>query len=282
MLLSRRDLACWREVPGRRHHPVMIVLVVALRRPATLAVVASAMACASNPPSPAPVSTTVPGPPATAQPARRQPNEVRWVRSSAEYRAIALQLYRTAGVRVAELSRGRATGSWAVVLDADETVLDNSEYQRRRAALDSGYTEATWSSWVRERAATAVPGAVEFLRGVRGAGGRVAIVTNRADSLCAPTRENLRGVGIDADLVLCQPSGESDKNPRFGRIENGTAAPNVPPLAVVAWVGDNIQDFPQLRQTARDDAAALAMFGDRYFILPNPMYGSWERLPERQ
>ena len=270
--------------PGSGSSPSsgMIVLAPALRRSATLVgLLAAVVACASAPALPAPVSPTVPGLPASAQPVRRQPNDIRWVRSSAEYRAIALQVYRTAGVRVAEMSRGRAAGSWAVILDADETVLDNSEYQRRRAALDSGYTEPTWSAWVRERAAIAVPGAVEFIRGVRGAGGRVAIVTNRADSLCAPTRENLRGVGVDADIVLCQPSGESDKNPRFGRIENGTAAPNVPPLAVVAWVGDNIQDFPGLRQTARDEAAALAMFGDRYFILPNPMYGSWERLPER-
>jgi acid phosphatase len=238
--------------------------------------VAGLAACA------APGRSVVPGEAPNTVPLRPTPNDIRWVRLSAEYRAITQQVYRAALERVIALAGDRSAGTWAVVLDADETVLDNSEYQRRRTALDSGYTEPSWSAWVRERAARAVPGAVEFIRGVRAQGGRIAIVTNRADSLCAATRENLRALTIDADLVLCQASGESDKNPRFRRVENGTAAPGVGPLAVVAWVGDNIQDFPGLRQTARGDSAALADFGNRYFILPNPMYGSWERLPERQ
>ena len=82
-------------------------------------------------------------------------------------------------------------------------------------------------------------------------------------------------------MLLCQPPGPSDKNPRFQRVQQGTAAPGVPALTVVAWVGDNILDFPALTQSARDDAAALANFGVRWFVLPNPMYGSWERLPDR-
>jgi acid phosphatase len=166
-----------------------------------------------------------------------------------------------------------------VILDADETVLDNSEYQRRLAVTGASYAEPTWSAWVRERAATAIPGAAEFTRRVRSSGGRIAIVTNRADSLCAATRENLAAAGIETDLVLCQLPGESDKNLRFTRIQNGAAAASVPALTVVAWIGDNIQDFPRLTQSARSDSTALAEFGRRYFLLPNPMYGSWERLP---
>jgi predicted secreted acid phosphatase len=112
---------------------------------------------------------------------------------------------------------------------------------------------------------------------VRELGGRVAIVTNRADSLCAATRENLAAVRIQADLVLCQRPGESDKNLRFQRIQAGAAAASTPALAVVAWIGDNIQDFPRLTQAARGDTAALGEFGRRYFMIPNPMYGSWDR-----
>lgn len=239
-------------------------------------VLAVAVACAGRTPSPATGEAA-----AASAASRRQLNDLHWVRASAEYRALTLQVYRVATERVTALARGRANGSWAVILDADETVLDNSEYQRRRSAVDSGYTEPTWSAWVRERAARPVPGAAQFVRAVRAAGGRVAIVTNRADSLCAPTRENLRTAAIETDIVLCQIPGESDKNPRFRRVQDGTAAPGIPPLAVVAWVGDNIQDFPALGQSARDDPAALADFGERYFLLPNPMYGSWERVPER-
>ena len=88
-------------------------------------------------------------------------------------------------------------------------------------------------------------------------------------------------MGIDADIVLCKPEGESDKNPRFRRVETGSAAPSIAALVVLQYIGDNIQDFPSLTQSARGDSASLAQFGRRYFVLPNPMYGSWERNPDR-
>lgn len=212
---------------------------------------------------------------------RRLPNEVKWFRTAAEYRALTRQTYEIATSRLLELSRGLPNQGWAVILDADETVLDNSEYQRRRSMVDSGYTEATWAAWVNERAAPAVPGAPEFTRAVHTAGGRIAIVTNRADSLCASTRINLQTAGIEADLVLCQTPGPSDKNPRFQKVQNGTAAAGVPPLTVVAWVGDNILDFPGMSQASRNDPRALDAFGTKFFILPNPMYGSWTDNPDR-
>lgn len=242
-------------------------------RGVTIAAFALVSACArSVSPAPRPI-TSVPS-------VRQLPNDVRWFRTSAEYRALARQAYRVAADRLPELSRALAPQSWAVVLDADETVLDNSEYQRRRVVMDSGYTESSWAAWVNERAAPAVPGAPELTHTVHALGGRVAIVTNRADSLCAPTRVNLGSAGIEADVVLCQPGAESDKNPRFRRIQNGTAAPGIPALTIVAWFGDNILDFPNMSQAARNEPRALDEFGKRYFILPNPMYGSWQQLRE--
>ena len=230
-------------------------------------------ACATSPQR----TPTRPAPSSTLAPSRPLPREIRWFRNSAEYRALAVLVYRDAADHLPALTQGLAPQTWGVILDADETILDNSEYQRRRALLDSGYTEATWLAWVRERAAGAIPGAVEFTKLVRSMRGRVAIVTNRADSLCAPTRENLQSIGVEADIVLCQLPGESDKNLRFQRIQSGAAAASIPALTIVEWLGDNIQDFPRLTQAARSDSTALAEFGRRYFVLPNPMYGSWER-----
>jgi acid phosphatase len=138
-----------------------------------LLVAASLAACATAAP-PAPVA-------APAPPAAPLPGALRWVRRSAEYRALARQTYAFAALRLAELARGRPAGTWAVILDADETVLDNSEYERRRAIVDRGYADASWAAWVREQAAGAVPGAASFTTTVQHLGGRVAIVTNRAD-----------------------------------------------------------------------------------------------------
>ena len=220
----------------------------------------------------APAARTAPAPAATPEFSLA----LRWMRRSAEYRAATRQTYRLAEQRLAELAPAVEPGHWGVILDADETVLDNSGYAVRRESLDSGYTEASWTAWVREEAAGTVPGAVAFTRRVHALGGRVVIVTNRADAVCGETRATLRKVGVDADAVLCQPADASDKNPRFARVENGTAAPGLPPLAVLEWVGDNIQDFPWLTQAVRGDTATYALFGRRYFVLPNPDYGSWQ------
>jgi 5'-nucleotidase (lipoprotein e(P4) family) len=243
-----------------------------------MAIAAAGIACAA-PVSTSSVSTT----PASTAPVSRSaatrplPNDIRWFRGSAEYRALTTQAYRMAAEKLPELARGLPAQSWAVILDADETVLDNSEYQRRRFMLDSAYTDASWANWVNERAAPAVPGAPEFTRRVHELEGRVVIVTNRAEPLCAATRANLETAAIAADLVLCQPAGVSDKNPRFQAVQQGTASSGMRALTVVEWVGDNILDFPALTQSARTEPNALAEFGHRYFILPNPMYGSWQQ-----
>jgi 5'-nucleotidase (lipoprotein e(P4) family) len=169
-----------------------------------------------------------------------------------------------------------------VVLDADETVIDNSTYQLERSRVGLGFTDETWDAWVRREEAGALPGAGEFIALVRSLGGRVAIVTNRTEAQCPATRSNFMKLGILVDVMLCRPPESSDKNPRFAAVREGRAAEGIPALEIVMWVGDNIQDFPALTQSLRDAAAsALADFGTRFIVLPNPMYGSWERTPIR-
>jgi predicted secreted acid phosphatase len=79
--------------------------------------------------------------------------------------------------------------------------------------------------------------------------------------------------------MLCKPdTGPSDKNPRFEAVARGTTPAGLPPLEVVAFVGDNINDFPGQSQAIRGQGdQAFTDFGERFFMLPNPMYGSWER-----
>lgn len=208
------------------------------------------------------------------------PNAIHWYRNAVEYRAIAREVYRLATEQVTRQAEGLPSGSWAVIMDADETVLDNSEYQRRNAVRGTSFNQETWYAWAREQAAPPVPGAPEFTRTVQRLGGRVAIVTGRDQAICPETEANLRAAGVAVDVVLCRADPAfSDKNPRFRALADGTARAGLPPLLIIAWVGDNILDFPGLDQAA--DASALEPFGTRYFMLPNPMYGSWERLPRR-
>jgi 5'-nucleotidase (lipoprotein e(P4) family) len=201
---------------------------------------------------------------------------------SAEARATRLQAYRRAGERLHEMAAaGQLSGDWGVILDCDETVIDNARYQRERAELGVGYSGPSWIEWVERQQATAIPGAVDFLAEVRGLGGRVVFVTNRKAQIeCAPTVANLDAIGLRADAVLCR-TATSDKNPRFESVADGTAAADLPPLEVVMWVGDNILDFPGLSQEMRHEQdGAFADFGDRFILIPNPMYGSWEKNEE--
>ena len=228
-----------------------------------------AAACAAPP-----ATSTAPAP---APGVGAAPPSIHWVRGSAEHRALFLQIYRGAGVQLEQDAGALSRGGWAVILDADETVIDNSQYQLERARAGLGYSDSSWNDWARREAAPALPGAAEFTSRVRALGGRVVIVTNRAEAVCDATRANLRAVGILADLVLC---GSGDKNPRFAAVARGSAPSTLPPLRVVMWVGDNIQDFPGAGQQLRAAAdSAFARFGSAWIMLPNPMYGSWERTP---
>lgn len=198
-----------------------------------------------------------------------------WYRNSAEQRAIFEQTYRVAFDAARSLSSGLEQGTWAVILDVDETVLDNSEYERRLVDGGRAYDGRSWHDWVLEEAAPALPGAKTFIDRVRSElGGRIVLVTNREQSECEATASNLKRVSISFDLILCDGDGTRDKNGRFRAVAEGTDGYG--PLNVVLWIGDNIQDFPSLTQR---NPGNLADFGVRYFLLPNPMYGSWTSVP---
>jgi predicted secreted acid phosphatase len=143
--------------------------------------------------------------------------------------------------------------------------------------VDSAFTSESWAEWVFQEVAGPIPPAFEFVRVVQEMGGHVVIVTNRDEVLCESTRANLERLGLVPDLVLCRLPGEPEKNQRFQRVQRGTASPDLPALSVVAWIGDNIQDFPGFTQEDRGDPSTFAAFGHLYFVVPNPMYGSWER-----
>jgi 5'-nucleotidase (lipoprotein e(P4) family) len=220
----------------------------------------------ANRPQPAPVPTAT------------EPDGIRWVRTSAEYKAATLQAYRVATAFIEAESRGKAAGSWAVILDADETIISNVTYQLERAKQGLGYSPESWGMWVRRREATPVAGAAGFLARVRALGGRIAVVTNRLQSECADTIAVFEKYSLVYDAMLCRQDGTpSDKNPRFESVARGQTPAGSSPLEVVAWVGDNILDFPRLSQTSvASNEASLAPFGGRYILVPNPMYGSWQ------
>lgn len=243
---------------------------------ASVLVAACAPATAATPTASAPTPVSAP-----SRGAATLTSDVHWARNSAEHRAIYLEVYRMAADRLPALVATRRDGTWGVILDADETVLDNSEYEVSRVPFGGTYDPAAWTAWVLQGRAPALPGAPQFTARVHELGGKVVIVTNRTEAECAATRTNLAQVAIVADLVLCR-GATGDKNPRFQAVQSGTAQAGFPAIAVLEWIGDNIEDFPALKQTVRTlPDSAFSHFGNDYFALPNAMYGSWQSNPKQ-
>lgn len=208
---------------------------------------------------------------------RRQPLQLHWVRGSAEYRAILSQTYALATERLERLAANKQAGTWAVALDADETVISNSLYQKELFESGEKYAPKSWSAWVERQEATALPGAKQFLEHARRLGGKIAIVTNRKAPECDDTEANFRALKLPFDVILCR-TAESSKEARWQSVQDGTTRAGLPPLEIVLWLGDNIEDFPGWNQ-AKQNSGDFADFGDKFLVIPNPMYGSWPDNP---
>ncbi len=170
---------------------------------------------------------------------------VDWVANNPEWGEKAEEVYALATDYVEEVASERPANSWAVVLDIDETVLNNVDYQIRRERLGEGYTPESWSNWTAEKSATLVPGAKEFIERVNALGGHVALVTNRADTQQLWTEENLAAVGLERNedfrvlLTKAEPDGASEKDARYELVPAMLAVQGYPDVEIVAYIGDN-------------------------------------------
>ena len=229
-------------------------------------------------------------------------NAVAWMQTSVEYRALSEQTYRAATEQLDKalkekhwdalvpeergftLDDRRAAGlKPAVVLDVDETVLDNSPYQARMIRDDADYDEVTWAQWVAEKKAKPLPGVVDFAKAANAKGVTLLYISNRAVHLKEATLANLRAAGLpvaDDSVFLglgtvvegCEQAG-SEKNCR--RRLAGQK------YRVLMQFGDQLGDFVQILANtpeARADLSAkyAGWWGQRWWMLPNPTYGSWE------
>lgn len=217
-----------------------------------------------------------------------------WTQTSVEWRASCVQAYRTAERMLDKAKRDKSwtaaveqTGKFrklppAVILDIDETVLDNAPGQARQVRKGSDFIPADFSAWVMEAKAEAIPGAAGFCRYAHERGVRVFYVTNREAKEEAATRANLTRLGfpVDAreDAVLCRGEkpewNTSDKTARRKELASRHR--------ILLLIGDDFGDFlggvrvsiPRRKELA---APYESYWGTRWIVLPNPSYGSWEQ-----
>lgn len=204
---------------------------------------------------------------------------VLWTQSSGEARALAFQAYNFARILLDQdlrANRRRGRKRPAVVVDVDETVLDNSPYQAWIIKERKSYPEK-WTAWINRSEAEAVPGAVDFLKYARQRGVRVFYVTNRKQEEKEGTRANLLKLGFPdvSDETLLVRTDDSSKEPRRLRIAEK--------YRIVLLIGDNLNDFAEVFEQSKTVASRIAaanqskaLFGTRFIMLPNSMYGDWE------
>jgi 5'-nucleotidase (lipoprotein e(P4) family) len=214
------------------------------------------------------------------------PKEVRWVRESVEYAAICEQTYRAAWQSVKTMATAM-TDHWAVVLDVDETVLDNSPYQVELYERGETFSPKTWAEWVNRMEAKAVPGAKAFLDSVRTLGelAHIVFITNRDADLEQATFENLRKHGLwqDEDVLLCRRDRSDTKEIRRQEVlKSEGRCQGLGKRKIIALIGDQIGDLlakegGKSAQELKESLLSSWELGIKYFLLPNPMYGSWER-----
>jgi 5'-nucleotidase (lipoprotein e(P4) family) len=211
--------------------------------------------------------------------------EVKYVRDSAEYATLCRQVYRAATTAV---TARHGAGAWGVILDVDETTLDNSVFQLDRVTYGLTYDDASWAAWVQRAEAGSVPGVKDFLDAVRAAGGKVVFITDRFTEYVSPdgkkidmlaaTRENLvHNELMKASDLLCLKTAPTDtKANRRAAVAGGSGACSWSgtKVDVVAFIGDQLGDFPQSGE-AFPGSGMDAEFGHSFFLLPDPMYGKW-------
>jgi len=281
-----------------------------MRKPAVLSIgimlallgSGSCAAAAKKSPASAPAAAVKP---AQVRRTHENLNATVWMQTAVEYQASARQAYRAAKLgldaALADKTWTAATEQFgdlsklppAVILDLDETVLDNSPFQAREIADSTpdhgvGYDEQAWRRWVSEKKARAIPGAVEFLHYALARGVTPLYVTNRnvkdadgRDTGEAATIDVLRKLDIPVDargetVLMRGENGwdTSDKGSRRTFVAQK--------YRILLLVGDNFEDFISVSDKAiagRDAQAAkfTEWWGTKWIVLPSPTYGSWEQ-----
>lgn len=235
----------------------------------------------------APIAANAPDSDASYLLSKQSADAVLWQHSSAEAYWSYRQAYEFASLKLELIledieeekqmldSAARDRRPLAVIVDIDETVLDNSPYQVNAVRQGRNFDSKDWKTWTDKAAAKASPGALDFLRDVRDAGCEVFYLSNRDQSEKVSTLKNLADIGFpfadERHLMLME--GTSDKTARRAKVRSTHH--------VVLLVGDQLRDYDErFKDRSIDDGkkavdAMADSLSEQFILLPNPMYGTY-------
>jgi acid phosphatase len=262
-----------------------------MRKLAVLLLLLAACTTTITPTSPAPATAVAQSQP-PCNPGLGLLNSTIWVQQGAEYRAVALATFDAA---TRSLDAALADRSWnaeegtsdpsqppAIIVDSDDTVFDNTRFEARELKQGRTYDDKDWAQWVADASTDAVPGASAFLAHAKSRGVTVFYVTNRDAKEEAGTRQRIANLGfpLEANLDTVLTRGEREEwksSDKSGRREWVASQ-----YRVLLLAGDDLNDFANARDKSVADRYKIvddkqSWWGTKWFMVPNPMYGSWER-----
>ncbi len=249
-----------------------------------------ALGCAIQRP---PVAAQAPEPPASDL-----LNAVLWMQRSVEYKASALTAFALARIRLDQALADKdwtaapkeQTGAYqalppAIVLDVDESIIDNSGYQAWMTLKGTTFDSKTWNAYVNTVTSQVIPGAVEFARYADSKGVKVFYVSNRTADEEPATRKNLEKFGFpmggNVDTMLM-----TRKQPDWGSAKGTRRAFIAKSYRILINVGDNFGDFVDDYRGGEAERLKVmednkARWGREWIMIANPSYGSFESVPYR-
>jgi len=196
------------------------------------------------------------------------PNDVRWVTKSKEYKILCEQIYFNAWNSIKKEVKNSKEA--VIIMDLDETVLDNSKYQIELFKKSEKYNPKSWNRWVEKEEADLVPGVKKFiLKFKEKDGSKIIFLSNRDNLTLISTKRNMKKLGIlfENDIFLLKKNSEDSKIKRRKEVLLGNnRMEEYGPKKIIAYFGDALGDFPKDKKYK---------FGVNNFIFPNPMYGKW-------
>ena len=194
------------------------------------------------------------------------PNDIRWVVKSDEYKLLCTQIYQEASSLLENISREKYHNPNAIIIDLDETVLDNSQYQIENFKLGKTFNMESWARWVNRSEAILVPGVRKFIDIVREKEIQIIFISNRMNERLDATIDNLKSLNIynNNDIFLLRLDKSDKKHVRRNEITLGINRMSIHgPFNIIMSVGDAMGDFDLDNKLIKN------------IILPNPMYGKW-------
>lgn len=223
-------------------------------------------------------------------------NATLWMQQSVEYKANVTGTFELAKIRLRQALANRAWTALpqmqgkkyrhlppAIILDCDETVLDNNLYEAHLVKENKDFNPKEWTAYVKDGATLAMPGAVEFTKYAASKGVKVFYITNRNKDEKEATKANMEKLGFpmggNVDTLLVtgqQPDWGSAKGTRDQVVAKG--------YRVLMMLGDNLGDFTDDYKGTPEQRLAVyeknkAHWGKDWIALPNPEYGSFESAP---